>query len=436
MDINARKLLRLLNQPDITGALIDAAFEKDGRDIGVGIAEAILAERARIGAFSGVDELRRVKGVGPVKLDLMLAAAEAGALDELLAEMPNRLDPLPGAMRALGEALVGDGCTPVARRLENASRALAGRSRLNPALATMADELNQAAADCRAGLTPSLASTMAFSRIPAARLARKFPRDLRPELRSLNDRLESAKDALSLFSGAVWLGNAGPARAFDVGLRLRGDVGVARQLSFASARACQVADTAMTRAGMAYMSAANLFEGMLGVFVALLDLCSDDCEKGTVENCTATDVTIVPKGRDVDDADDFKTSISFLKALGQAIPGKYLTPGGKTLIKNIANELKGIKDQVDKKLVRLNGYSVFVLLTFDCCKQGLCGTYLDEQTTIVEIDPPNLGKRHRGNANNGWARRVIERLGDDAKRTASQLREFRTLAERMCPDGC
>ncbi len=70
-----KSLLRFLNRNDLTVDEIDSAFEVDGKDIGPILAGALL-RATRTAPFESLVDLRKVKGIGPARIRLMLEQAK------------------------------------------------------------------------------------------------------------------------------------------------------------------------------------------------------------------------------------------------------------------------------------------------------------------------------------------------------------------------
>lgn len=89
METRERKLLDFLNL-DLDEETIDQAFEVEGRDIGEKIASYIRETRQNLletgRGFQTQEDILAVKQIGPERLEIMLAIAESGGLDEVLDE--------------------------------------------------------------------------------------------------------------------------------------------------------------------------------------------------------------------------------------------------------------------------------------------------------------------------------------------------------------
>jgi hypothetical protein len=87
----AETLLNFLNRRDISAKDIDLAFEVSGPDIGVRLAEKILAEREELGGFfRNIKELDETPGLGARKMKFML---------DFAGRTPERLDDYLGSVR-------------------------------------------------------------------------------------------------------------------------------------------------------------------------------------------------------------------------------------------------------------------------------------------------------------------------------------------------
>lgn len=341
------------------------------------------------------------------------------------------LDELARALRRSAQAMIGDGCSGASRRLTRAALPLRAVGEAFPDLVRVADELDAAATALDQGLpVEGFTEFDELLQVPTARdLKFPVPQDQRGNLSLLRDLGNDARNALGRFEGATWLAAVGPDRARDVVAVATGDPQVAFDVATLAPRACFLGDVALADAGLALIGVAHQLEILTGL-LAFLGLCTDDCTKGATRNCTATDVTFAPFGDSDTDSADFKNALNFLKVLGYALPGKVLSPGGKGLIKEIVKQLDDLKKKVDKLKKDLDGYAVFVRLTYEECVDGLCGTYWKEKTKVVEIAPP-AGKKHQ--IGKGWKQSVIDKLGQDEQETARQLKQFRDLAEAQCP---
>ncbi len=429
-----RKLVAFLNLPDLTVDQIDSAFEEKGRDIGSRLGGKILEFRSVSGPFRDANAVRAVTGIGPARLALMVRMAETGALDPLLPSsvVAPPLSFLPNTVQRMGEALIGAACTPLHLRLERTAQAAFSVSADVPKLGPVAAEFSAAAEALRQGRpSPSLNTLGDVLQIPVSRkFLAAIPTELRDDWRLLDAQLRQFNDFMDRFRAATWIDALGPTRSADLIRFVRGDAVASAVAGFAPS-ACRIADAALLEGGVLLLGAAQQLTVLMEpVILALLGFCEDACTLGETRNCAATDVVFAPKGRDSTDAADFQNSIRFLTVFSYAIPGKYLSPGGKTLIREITGGLQKIKDAKDKELVQLGGYSVFVRIEFEECVSGLCGNYWKKKSRVVEIDPPP-GKQNT--LGTGWRRSLIENLGQDERATARQLEEFQSLAETQCP---
>ncbi|HUF60914.1 MAG TPA: hypothetical protein VMN36_02460 [Verrucomicrobiales bacterium] len=429
-----RKLIAFLNLPDLTFEQIDRAFEEEGKDIGSRLGGRILEFRSGRGPFRDASTVRAVTGIGPARLALMVRMAEAGALDPLLP--PSVVAPplsfLPAAVQRMGEALIGATCTPLHLRLERTALAAFAVSTDLPKLAPAGAEFSAAAEALRQGRpSPSLDTLAAVLQIPVSKkFLTAIPIELRDDWRLLDSQLRLFNESMDRFRAATWIDALGPTRSADLIRFVRGD-SVASAVAGLAPSACRIAGAALLDGGVLLLGAAEQLTLLMEpVILSLLGFCEDACTLGDTRNCEATDVVFAPKGRDSTDEADFQNSIRFLTVFSYAIPGKYLSPGGKTLIREITAGLAKIKDAKDKQLAQLGGYSVFVRLEFEECVSGLCGNYWKKKSRVVEIDPPP-GKQNT--IGTGWQKSLIEGLGNDERATARQLEEFKSLAERQCP---
>lgn len=427
------KLIAFLNLRDLTPQVVEEAFATLGRDVDVRLGARMIERRQQAGAFTDLRSVLAVSGIGPGRLRRMLAAAEQGRLDPYLppeVALPP-LRRLPPVIRRMGEALLADPCLPTHLRLSRAAQEARAVGEFLPMMLRAAADLDAAAGALRRGeASPRLEDLSRVFKIPVSRaFLSALPEELRPEWRLLDTQIARFQEAMGRFVGATWLDAGGVSRAGEIGGFARGE-GVAADLRLIAPMACRIADAALIEAGLLLLGMARQLEVLIVPVLFALSFCSDACSLGDTQNCTATDVVFVPNGREATDAEDFKDAVNFLNVLSWTIPGKYLSPGGKSLIREITSGLKDIKDAVDKNLVRLNGYSVFVRLEYEECVSGLCGNYWRKTTTTIEVAPP-AGKKHQ--IGPGWRASVIERLGENERETAEQLREFQRLAERQCP---
>jgi len=340
-------------------------------------------------------------------------------------------DILAARMRRAAEAMIGDGSSAVPLRLRKAARALRSEGESSAKLNAVADELESAANALDAGLAvPHLTEFSKILQMPiSGNFYARIPTQHLSEWRLMHNNVSQVRESLARFSGAAWLASVGPTRAETLTVLLTGDQRLASDLAVLSTRAAAMAESALLDAGVALMGVSRLMYAPFGVMLAAFGICDDDCVLGQTQDCTASEVTFAPYGDSDTDSADFDHALAFLKILSYT-PKVPLSPGGGSMIREIVKGLRKLKEASDKLAKDLDGYSVFVRLTYQECVSGYCGTYWSDKSKVVEVPPPP-GKKH--SLGKGWKQSVIDNLGQDDAATAAQMAEFQKLAQKSCP---
>lgn len=352
-------------------------------------------------------------------------------------KIPNEiheLEHLPAILHAMAESWLGNCGSSLPFRLRRSARIAEKGSSQVPKLAPVASELFEVAESIEnAGAPPRLNHLQNLLKLPAAKeFVAAIPEDSLDHWRHLNGEVAAVKTHMKMFRSASWARVRGPEAFMTWARRLRGDEDLAEDCALLAVNSTRLADAELMLAGMSLLTVSRLLSRMMEIILPLFLVCddSDACKLGAFNNCEAGDIFFPPyqdSPSDVEDADD---AIDLLKGAGWLLPAKYLTPGGKKMIKEIADMLKKIKKRVDKKKIRLEGYGVYVVLKYEECVGGMCGNHWAEKTKVVKIDPP-AGKKHQ--LGKGWKASVVEDLGKNKANTERQMRQFKQLAEASCP---
>jgi len=344
------------------------------------------------------------------------------------------LEALPPVLRAMAEAWLGDCGSDLGQRLRRSSRIAAAAAENVPRLKPVAGELMAAAEALHEAVPPPrMKAFRNLLQLPADKtFVAALPEENRDEWRALNDGIVETREHLTRFTAAGWARGRGPAALRVHALRLRGDRLLGEDAALLAANASRLADAELMLAGVALMGVSRNLARLAEIIVPLFIVCdsSDACTLGHLQDCEAGDLYFPPYEDGPGDADDFEDALTLLKGAGWLLPAKYLTPGGKKMIKEIAERLEEIKKRTDKKKIGLRGYGVYMVLNYQECVDGWCGNYWDDKAKVVKLDPP-AGKKHL--TGDGWKASVIEDLGKDEAATERQMREFKRLAEDQCP---
>jgi len=346
----------------------------------------------------------------------------------------HELEHLPTILHAMAESWIGNCGSSLPFRLRRSARIAEKGSSHVPKLGPVASELFEAAEAIEtADDPPRLNHLQNLLKLPVAKeFVAGIPEDSLDHWHHLNGEIAAVKTHMKIFRSASWARVRGPEALMTWARRLRGDEDLAEDCALLAVNSARLADAELMLAGMSLLTVSRLLSRLMEVLIPLFFICdsSDACELGGFTNCEAGDMFFPPyqdSPADVEDADD---AIDLLKGAGWLLPAKYLTPGGKKMIKEIADMLKKIKNRVDKKKIRLEGYGVYVVLKYEECVDGMCGNYWAERTKVVKIDPP-AGKKHQ--LGKGWKASAIEDLGKNKADTDRQMRQFKQLAEASCP---
>jgi hypothetical protein len=348
-------------------------------------------------------------------------------------EKIHQLEMLSVYLREMAEALIGFcGHGYIPQRLFLAARKVNRASEHLEKLKLISDELNAAAkAYTNGDYPPKLDRLSSFLKVPISKeFLEKMPSEHRDEWRLLNDNLKDARTHFEMFRSAWWTAYRGPSAVKTVVLRLRGDDILGDDISLLAMHSTRIQDAELMYAGFSLLSVARHLDNLIGIILPLISICEDDCKLGKFRGCEAGDVYFPPYQDSPQDTNDTDNAINILAGAGWVLPGKYLTPGGKGMIKKIAGMLKKLKKRIDKKKIDLEGYGVYVVLNYEECVDGMCGNYWKSKKKVVKIDPPP-GKKHQ--LGKGWKAKVIEELGQDESKTKAQMKEFKSLAEQQCP---
>ncbi len=347
----------------------------------------------------------------------------------------HQLETIPTSLREIAEAMIGScGRYSISQRLylaaDKANQASEHMAKLKP----ISDELNAAAeANAKGDYPPKIERLSAFLKVPYSKeFLKKIPDEYRDEWRLLNYQLKEAKTHLEMFRSAGWAAYRGPSAAKTIALRLRGDEILGDDISLLTTNSTRIEDAELMYAGFALLSVARHLDNLIGIILPILFICDseDACNLGSFRGCEAGDVYFPPYQDSPQDTKDADDAINILAGAGWLLPGKYLEPGGKAMIKKIASMLKKLKKLTDKKKIALEGYGVYIVLNYEECVDGMCGNHWVSKTKVVRIDPP-AGKKHQ--LGKGWKASVIEDIGKNETKTDAQMYEFKSLAENQCP---
>lgn len=342
---------------------------------------------------------------------------------------------LPEILRSMAEAWIGNCTSAINFRLRRAAaEAQAGAEKV-PKLKPIAAELFAAAEALETATSPPrLTRLTELLKLPVSKeFLKAIPKEHSEEWRLLNNEIASTRAHLQMFTAAGWASIKGPNATRMMALRLRGDEQLGEDAALLAVNAARVAESELMMAGFALLGVSRYLGRLVEAIIPFLFICdsSDLCELGNFDSCEAGDMFFPPFEDSPEDVEDVDTALDLLNAAGWLLPGKYLTPGGKKMIKEIAGMLKKLKARVDKKKIDLQGYGVYAVLTYRECVDGMCGNYWEEKTKVVKLDPPQ-GKGHQLGGK-GWKASVIEDLGKNDAATSRQMREFKRLAEADCP---
>ena len=346
----------------------------------------------------------------------------------------HQLEVVPSFLREMAEAMIGSyGCNSIPQRLSLA----AGKANLASGhmekLKPISGELNAVAeAYVKGDYPPKMERLSAFLKVPYSKeFLKKVPDEYRDEWRALNHQLKKAKTHLEMFRSASWAAYRGPSAAKTIVLRLRGDEILGDDISLLTMNSTRIADVELMYAGFTLLSVARNLDNLIGIILPLLFICDseDACTLGSFRGCEAGDVYFPPYQDSPQDTKDADDAIKILAGAGWLLPGKYLEPGGKAMIKKIASMLKKLKKLTDKKKIGLEGYGVYIVLNYEECVDGMCGNHWVSKTKVVRVDPP-AGKKHQ--LGKGWKASIIEDLGNNEAKTKAQMQEFKSLAENQC----
>lgn len=335
------------------------------------------------------------------------------------------------ALRTAGELLLAPG--PIAGRLHLAAIQI-GRIAGNDAqLKGVAEEFRLAAVSIDSDTPPSrFHLTGQLLKVPVSKeFLKRLPREALADWKSLEIKLARLEDAFARLSGYLWMQRQGPTRVYVFTSLAGFNERVGFDSGILAGQAYRLADAALLDAGVAMLGLATQVEPLIGHVAMAMSLCGNDCKIPSTKDCKASDVIIVPYGTTAEDQQDFEQATAILKAAGWIIPGKYLSPGGKKMMREAIEQLKKVKKAADKIISTIgDGYSVFVVLEYKECTEGRCGNYWKTKSKLVELDPPP-GKKEPGG--DGWSAALINNLGDNEAQTEAQLQEFKDLAEAECP---